>query len=69
MKYLYLLSVSDAELGDDVCNIEAYSLESLEEQLKKIQPAINKYEAEKQVEEAEELSETYEEHRQDEEVL
>lgn len=50
MKYLFLLSVSDAETGDDICSIEAYSQESLEEQLRKIAPAIKKYEDKKEEE-------------------
>lgn len=48
MKYLYLLSVSNSETGENVCNLEAYSLESLEEQLRKIPIAVDKYETEKQ---------------------
>lgn len=50
MKYLYLLSVSNAETGEDVCSVEAYSQESLQKQLRKVDSAIAKYEEDKKIE-------------------
>lgn len=50
MKYLYLLTVTNEETGEEVGHIEAFSEESLLEQLRKIDSIIKKYEEEKRTE-------------------
>ena len=48
MKYFYELVVSEPETGETIARIEAYSQESLQEQLSKVDKAIEGFE-EKQI--------------------
>jgi hypothetical protein len=51
MNYLYELKIYGGEDGDiEIGKIEAYTLESLQEQLHKAEHAIKKYEDEKEME-------------------
>lgn len=49
MTYSYILEVFEEESGDKVCQVEAMTLESLEEQLRKVEHAQKKYEGEQEV--------------------
>jgi hypothetical protein len=49
MSYIFLLTCHEAESEDKVAQVEALSLESLQEQLHKIESAIKEYEADQEV--------------------
>ena len=44
MKYNFELNVIEEETGEQICTVQAYSLESLEEQLRKVEHAIERHE-------------------------
>jgi hypothetical protein len=44
MKYLFILTCTNDDTGEDVGWIDAYSLESLQEQMHKIENSIKEYE-------------------------
>ena len=60
-KYLYLLTVTDEETGNDVGHIDGYSEESLLEQLRKIDGSIKDYEAKQEARMQDEISRQKEE--------
>ena len=62
MQYTYLLTVTENETDDEVGHIEALTMESLQEQLRKIDGSIKEYEAYKEYEMQREID------RQDEDL-